>query len=125
MTLSIPSPYRFTFQSSGRCGAITCKNDVSELKLNWEISGVGDKDILLAPLDLTHWSTGLVISREEQLSILTYLRAWLDENKTKSDISRPATAIDHSSHCMQVDCHDHALVGSAYCPLHYDTALLK
>ena len=99
--------------------------DDSELKLDWEISGVSDKDILLAPLDLTHWSTELVIPREEQLSILTHLRAWLDENKTKSDIGRPAAAIDHSSHCMRADCPDHAMVGSAYCPLHYDAALLK
>jgi len=125
MTHSIPSPYRFTLQSRGRCGTITCTKGDSELELDWEISGVGDKDILLAPLDLTQWSTGLVIPHEEQVSILVHLRSWLDENRTKSDIGRPITAVDHSGHCMRAGCRDHALVGSAYCPLHYDDALLK
>jgi len=125
MTHSIPSPYRFTLLSSGRCGTITCTKDDSELKLDWEISGVSDKDILLAPLDLTHWSTGLAIPREEQLCILTHLRAWLAETRTKSDIGRPTAAIDHTSHCMRASCSDHSMVGAAYCLLHYDAALLK
>ena len=125
MNPTTPKPYHFALRSSGRCGTVTCTKGTADLKLDWEISGVSDKDILLAPMDLNRWTSGTNIPREEQLDILAHLRAWLDESGTRSDIARPAAPTDFSSHCMRADCSGHAMTGSAYCPTHYDATLLK
>lgn len=89
------------------------------------MSGVSDKDIMLAPLDLNSWTSGAIISHEEQMVILAHLRAWLEESGTRSDIARPMTPVDPSSHCIRANCGEHAIAGSAYCPTHYDATLLK
>jgi hypothetical protein len=125
MNPATPESYRFSLQSSGRCGTVTCTKGLSELKIDWEMSGVSDKDILLAPLDLNSWTSGTVIPHEAKLVILSHLRAWLDESGTRSDIARPLEPIDPSSHYMIASCGRHAMVGSAYCPTHYDEALLR
>lgn len=117
-------PYRFALRSGGRCGTVTCTKGSLELKIDWEMSGVSGKDILLAPLDLNRWTSGTIIPHEEQLDILAHLRAWLDESGTRSDITRPLAPIDPSSHCMRASCGEHAIAGSAYCPTHYDATLI-
>ena len=125
MNPTTPESYRFALRSSGRCGTVVCTKDSSELKVDWEMSGATDKDILLAPLDLNMWTSGGIISHEEQLDILAHLRAWLDESETKSDIARPSAPTDSSSRCMRADCPEHPITGLAYCPTHYDASLLK
>ena len=125
MNSATPEPYRFALQSSGRCGTVTCTKGSSELKIDWEMSGVLDKDILLAPMDLNSWTSGAIIPHEEQMAILAHLRAWLEESGTRSDIARPVTPVDPSSHCMKANCREHAIAGSAYCPNHYDATLLR
>ena len=117
--------YRFALRSSGRCGTVVCSKGSSELKIDWEMSGASDRDILLAPLESNVWTSGAIIPLEEQLNILIHLRAWLDESGTKSDIARPSASIDSSSRCMMADCPEHPMTGSAYCPTHYDAFLLK
>lgn len=95
------------------------------MEFEWEMSGVPEKDILVAPLDLTRWDSGQEIPRGEQTVILDHLRRWLAEKKTRSDLSRPADQIDESVTCVASGCNEPVLVGSAYCGVHFDETLLR
>ena len=117
--------YRFTLKNNGRCGTITCAKEDLELKIDWEMSGTPDADILLAPMNLSQWASGIEIPRAEQLEILNHLRAWFDARRINADIARPTAQINSSSRCERSGCRDHAMAGSAYCPFHYDETLLK
>jgi len=119
------SPYHFSLHPNGRCGTIECSKGDLQLKIDWEMSGSPDADILLAPMSLTQWTSGVEIPRDEQLEMLNSLRVWLEDTGTRADIARPTASVDSSSRCMRAGCGESALEGSAYCPLHYDETLLK
>jgi len=119
------SPYHFDLNASGRCGTISCSKDNLNLEMDWEMSGVPDKDILLAPIDLTRWASGEGVPEAEQRMILHHLRDWLVAKKTSADIERPTEEIDHSAKCVWSGCAEHPLKSFAYCASHYDDTLLK
>ena len=119
------SPYQFELNASGRCGTITCAKDNLNLEMDWEMSGVPDKDILLAPINLTQWSSREPVAQAEQRIILEHLRAWLAVKKTRSDIARPTEDVEHSGKCVWSGCEESPLKGFEYCANHYDDTLLK
>ena len=45
----------FTMTRSGRNGCIIYKSDDKNLEIYWEMSGVPEYDMLLAPVDLREW----------------------------------------------------------------------
>lgn len=90
----------------------------------WELSGGVGADILLAPINLTRWDSGEELSPEGQVEILRALRAWLEEQGIKADITPPTNRVG-PNHCVRGGCTALALEGVAYCHLHYDTTLLK
>jgi len=118
-------PYHFELNASGRCGTINCKKGNLVLEVDWEMSGVPDKDILLAPMDLTHWASGEAVAKAEQRTILEHLRTWLAGKKTRADIDRPTKEIEDSATCVWSGCEEPPLKGFAYCGNHYDDTLLK
>lgn len=118
-------PYQFQLSASGRCGTISCFKGNQNLEMEWEMSGVPDRDILLAPIDLTRWASGEDVPMAEQRVILGYLREWLVGTKTRADIDRPTEEIDYSAKCVWSGCEAPSLKGCAFCPNHYDDALLK
>ncbi len=89
------------------------------------MSGVSDKDILLAPIDLTQWDSGQVVPKAEQRLILGDLREWLTKKNTRTDIARPTDEVDLNSNCTWDGCEERPLRRSAYCADHYDDTLLK
>lgn len=117
--------YHFKLNASGRCGTINCTKDNLVMVMDWEMSGVPDKDILLAPMDLRHWVSGETVSKAEQRTILEHLRTWLAEKKTRADIDRPTQEIERSVKCAWSGCVEPPLKGFAYCGNHYDDTLLK
>jgi len=125
MTESPTRSYRFSLQANGRSGTITCSRDQLSMEIEWEMSGVPDKDILLAPIDLGRWDSGQDVSRAEQRLILGHLRTWLAKEKTRANIERPTHQTDPSAKCVWEGCNEPALKGVAYCATHYDDTLLR
>jgi hypothetical protein len=119
------SPYQFQLNANGRCGTISCAKDGQNLEIEWEMSGVPEKDILLAPIDLARWASGEDIPKAEQRMILERLRDWLVSKKTRSDINRPTEEVDHAAACVWSGCEEPPLKGLAYCANHYDDTLLR
>ena len=119
------SPYQFRLNSSGRCGTISCSKDSLKLEMDWEMSGVPDVDLLLAPIELTRWATGEAVPEDEQRVILDHLRDWLVVKKTRADINRPTEEIDYAAKCAWSGCEGSPLKGFAYCATHYDDTLLR
>ena len=117
--------YSFSLQANGRCGIISCSKGDLMMEIEWEMSGVPDMDILMAPVDLNRWRSGQEISLAEQRYILDRLRTWLHEKGIRADIVRPVTHIDPSNRCVRAGCDKPVLEGYAYCPNHYDESLLK
>ncbi|QQL44591.1 hypothetical protein [Sulfuriroseicoccus oceanibius] len=118
-------PYHFELNANGRCGTIKCTKGNLVLELDWEMSGVPGKDILLTPMDLTHWVSGEAVAKAEQRILLEHLRTWLAAKKTRADIDRPTMEIEHSAKCAWSDCEEPSLKGFAYCGTHYDDTLLR
>ena len=90
------SPYQFQLNTNGRCGTISCTKDDLKLEMDWEMSGIPDMDLLLAPIDLTRWTSGETVPNDEQRVILEHLRYWLAAKKTRADINRPTEETDHT-----------------------------
>ena len=119
------SPYQFSLQPNGFGVNILCVRDELRMEFGGEMPGVPDLDILLAPIDATHWDSGQEILRDEQRMILDHLRRWLIEKKIRSDLDRPTEQIDESERCIASGCNDPVLTGSFYCGIHFDETRLE
>jgi len=119
------SSYQFQLNTNGRCGTISCTKDDLKLEMDWEMSGIPDMDLLLAPIDLTRWTSGETVPNDEQRVILEHLRYWLAAKKTRADINRPTEETDHTAKCAWSGCGESPLKGFAYCATHYDDTLLR
>lgn len=117
--------YRFAIAPSGRCGCISCESGARRLELDWEMSGVPEHDILLAPVNLAAWASGELIPKEQQMEILLALRVWLASKRIKSDIAPNANVTIGTSKCMWSGCQESAMLKSAYCAKHWDENLLR
>ncbi len=117
----------FTMKSSGRCGAVIYQSGEDKIEIEWEISGVPENDILLAPMDLREWNEpkGTEIPRDKQIEILHKLRSWTKEQKLKTDIDLPLNLEFEDDPCLWVGCNEHKIKGFAYCSQHYDENLLR
>jgi hypothetical protein len=120
-----PSRYTFAFKSSGRSGTITCSNGQGFIELDCEMSGVRNLDMLLAPLDLRAWSTGQLLSREDQFILLSALREWLSSQKIRSDIDASSVVTTSTERCIWTECSNLAIDRLAYCATHRDISLLS
>lgn len=117
--------YQFHMNDRGRCGTISCVFEEQTLDLYWEMSGVPEYHILLAPVDLRSWQNGSLLGRDQQLSLLQALRLWLAEQKILTDIAPAANKVRRDTACACSGCPQAALEQSAYCPAHYDEQLLR
>lgn len=117
--------YSFTMNARGRTGSISCTDGQNVTDIDWEMSGSPEYDILLAPLDLRSWASGAQIPRDAQLGILAELRKWLVGQKIRSDAAAPHSNDRRPEACRRAGCSELAIMGSAYCPLHYDQNLLR
>ena len=102
---------------SGRSGTITCTADGKRLVIYWEMSGVPERDILLAPVDLREWQFPARerILEDDQKDILIQLRAWLAAKRVRSDIDLPQVTAVSEQRCARFGCTSKAIVDSAYC----------
>ena|SRR2546423_14047812 len=117
----------FTMDMHGRHGTIRYDEDGKALDIPWDISGSPRYSILLAPLDLRHWSQPIdeSVSPEKQRQILAGLRKWLRSQRHTTDIDLPRWSFFCSETCAQSGCDEKALRGSAYCRDHFDESLLR
>jgi len=117
----------FKMNNRGRSGSITYHSADNMIEVYWEMSGVPEYDILLAPIDLREWDEpkGVKIQLEMQIDILQKLRKWTKEQKLKTDIDRPNNSQFEDKPCAWVGCNEHRLMDSAYCDRHYDENLLR
>ena len=83
--------YSFEMLYGGRSGEIVYKEGEKALKIFWEMSGVKELYVLVAPVDLRIWQTPLSekILYEKQRGILGRFRGWLIKEGLKSDIDLP------------------------------------
>ena len=117
-------PFRMTM--SGRAGEILYQEGERTLRIEWEMSGSAELDLLLAPLRLGEWtSEPSAIPKEKQREILKRLREWLSYRGLRSDIDLPPDAADSDQTCLWQDCSARQLAGSAYCREHFDETLLS
>lgn len=121
------SSLSFRMNTSGRCGEIECFDQGNVVRIYWEMSGSPKYDLLLAPLNLTSWSTGAKspIPRSRQREILVALRQWLRSKRLRTDIDIPVNRRTSNEKCRWSGCEQRQLVGLAYCPEHYDESLLR
>ena len=117
--------YSFTMNARGRAGSIRCSDGQNVTDLDWEMSGSPEYDVLLAPLDLRSWASGAEIPRGAQHRILAELRKWLVAQRIRSNAAPPRSNDRGPETCRRAGCSEQALVGSAYCPFHYDETLLR
>jgi len=117
---------RFRLKSRGRHGTIVLEDGERSLEIEWDPSGSRDYAILLAPVDLSHWTTpaGVPISLDKQIEILGELRVWLVRKKIKTDVDRPTKLVVVDKKCVSEGCKERQMEGSAHCPYHYDLSLL-
>jgi hypothetical protein len=68
--------------------------DERTLEFAWEMAGVGNQHVLLAPLNLNRWTTPTTerVPVSKQLEILAQLRDWLTNQGITSDLGRPHSA---------------------------------
>ncbi len=117
--------YNFKMNARGRFGVIRCGDVENVVELEWEMSGSPEYDMLLAPLDLRHWSSGVDIARADQHRILGQLREWLTEQGIRSDIAASRELEQSGDMCQHSGCPERAFAGSAYCAFHFDETLLR
>lgn len=117
----------FKMNSCGRCGSITYETTGHKIEIDWEMSGVSQYDILLAPVDLREWNEpkGVAIPIETQIEILQKLREWAKKQKLKTDIDAPTGLDSENKLCGRTGCDEHRLHGSVYCRNHFDESLLR
>ena len=118
---------QFKMNRSGRSGSITYQSGDKKIEIYWEMSGVPEYDILLAPIDLKEWYNpkGVKIPLEVQMQILQELRSWFKEQNLKTEIDLPYNLELEDKPCSWVGCNKHRLKGFAYCSRHYDENLLR
>lgn len=117
--------YTFSFNSNGRSGTITCSCSQQTLVLDCEMSGVPHSEMLMAPLDLRSWTSGQLLTREEQVKLLGALRDWLIAKRIRTDVDVPSPHTPSSKNCWWKGCFEPSLEGSAYCIAHYNLSLLR
>ncbi len=117
----------FKMNTYGRCGSITYQTADHKIEIDWEMSGVSQYDILLAPVDLREWNEpkGVAIPIESQIEILQKLRDWAKKQKLKTDIDAPTDLDSEHKPCGRTGCDEHRLHGSVYCRTHFDESLLR
>ena len=117
----------FTMRCSGRCGVIVYHSGKREIEIEWEMSGVPEHDILLAPIDLRQWNEpkGIEIPRDKQIEILRALRSWTKAEKLRTDIDLPLRVEFEDNPCGWAGCSEPRIKDSAYCSNHYDENLLR
>jgi hypothetical protein len=116
----------FQLSGTGRSGDILYTDGSHSLRIYWEMSGSPEFDLLLAPIDLSHWSNDKsAIPVAKQLEILGALRAWLLSRGLRSDVDLPQTTKTSSDRCKWHDCANRQLDGLAYCAAHFDLAMLR
>ena len=117
----------FAGNISGRDGTITYSDLGRSLEIYWEMSGVPQYDILVAPLNLKQWKIPAdeAIPRTKQREILEGLRSWLKSQGKRADIDRPSQIEYSSENCVWAGCSQKALRNSAYCLEHFDETLLR
>ena len=117
----------FQMKTTGRGGEIEYRERDSGLLIPWEMAGASEYDMLLAPLDLSAWSSGGSdpIPRLKQREILATLRHWLQSQGLRTDIEPPSGDSTSDAICLWQGCAQRQLVGSAYCMEHFDFALLR
>ena len=111
----------------GREGFIYYVEDGHLCEIGYESSGVKEYDIALASVDLREWERpkGMTIPRDKQLEILQELRSWLKEQKLRTRIDLRTNIEFVDRRCAWKECNEKRIKGSAYCPHHYDTNLLR
>jgi hypothetical protein len=117
---------KIEMKSQGRSGFIRFQSDKYLKDIWWEASGVPDKDILLAPLDLQEWDQpkGIKIEKLRQIEIVNELRKWLKIKKIKSNIEIPNEGRTQEGKCEWIQCNEKKLLGIAYCEGHFNQTLL-
>lgn len=117
----------FKMNTCGRCGSIIYQTADNKIEIDYEMSGVSEYDILLAPMDLREWDEpkGVSIPFETQIEILQKLRKWTKEQKIKTDIDAPKSLVSENEMCGRIRCDEHRLHSSVYCRNHYDENLLR
>ena len=112
---------------SVRNGCIIYKSDDKNLEIYWEMSGVPEYDMLLAPVDLREWKypKDEKIPRNKHMEILHKLRDWLRDQRLKSDIDLPSRVEFADKPCGWVECNQQQVKGSAYCLDHLNEILLR
>jgi hypothetical protein len=111
----------FSGDLSGQCGTISYCEPGKSLEVYWELSGAPQYDILVAPVDLTHWRTPAdeAIPRIKQREIFAKLRRWLQSQGKRADIDPPSEIRYSSEDCVWSGCKQKALMNSAYCLEHF------
>jgi|GEM_PF-1919742 len=77
----------FTFAAHGRTGFIYYKEGARILEIAWEMSGVPQYEILIAPLRMEAWTYPVpeAISEEKKAEIMTGLREFLRMRQLRAD----------------------------------------
>jgi hypothetical protein len=116
---------RFEMSRETRGGWMVYEEDSRTLEFRWEMASSSGQRILLAPLDLSRWSTpaGEDVPVAKQLEILAQLRDWLSNQGIRSDIERPPSA-GSGQPCEWAGCANPQLNGVTHCASHFDMMLL-
>ena len=113
------------FESYGRTGVLRYIEGGRAVEVDWEISGVGEYDILLANRGLRYWKgEDVAIPIEKRLGILKVFREWMQSNNMRSDWCLPEKFEVAEDGCMRVGCEERRLEDYAYCRRHYDLILI-
>jgi len=85
---------RFEMSREMQGGWMVYVEDERTLRFAWEMSGSADQHVLLAPVNLSRWTspTTETVPVSKQLEILAQLRDWLTNQGIKSDLDRPHPA---------------------------------
>ena len=116
----------FHHRKDGMVGTIYYVQDKKIIEIGYELSGVPESDILLAPMDLRFWNIPekIEIEKEEQINILEKLRKWLHDEKIRSNIDLPSKIEYEDIKCNWINCSQFRLKGKAYCVEHFTKNLL-
>ena len=78
----------YTFKAEGRSGFVYYRDGDHVLEIYWEMSGVPQYDILIAPLEITKWTSPAdrPIPPEKRQQIIDGLKTYLLAQKIRADI---------------------------------------
>lgn len=94
----------FQLRTTGRRGEIECREAAGRvLRIPWEMSGSPEYDLLLAPLNLSCWSSSAdaSIPPPKQRGILAALRHWLRSRNLRTDIDLPEDGRSAEARCSR------------------------